>query len=202
MAIRIYDTLSGQKKEFVPQRPGHVGMYVCGMTVQDVPHVGHMRSSIVGDVLRRYLMFKGFEVTFLYNFTDVDDKIIEKAAAEGIAYQELARRNEDKYRKYSQLLNIMPATVHPRATEHIPEILTLIQQLIDKGHAYHVSGADVYYRVRSFDGYGKLSGKKLDDLQSGARVGVDERKDDPFDFVLWKGAKPGEPAWDLSLIHI
>ena len=196
MAIRIYDTLSGQKNEFVPQRPGHVGMYVCGMTVQDVPHVGHMRSSIVGDVLRRYLVYKGFEVTFLYNFTDVDDKIIEKAAAEGITYQDLARRNEDKYRKYSQLLNIMPATVHPRATEHIPEILALIQVLIDKGHAYHVPGADVYYRVRSFDGYGKLSGKKLDDLQSGARIGVDERKDDPFDFVLWKSAKPGEPAWE------
>ncbi len=196
MPIRIYDTLTGEKKEFVPVKPGHVGMYVCGMTVQDVPHVGHMRSSIVGDVIRRYLAWKGFEVTFVYNFTDVDDKIIEKAAAEGIPYAELARRNEDKYRKYSGLLNIMPATHHPRATEHIEEILAIIGTLIEQGHAYHVPGADVYYRVRTFDTYGKLSKKRLDDLQSGARIGVDERKDDPLDFVLWKAAKPGEPAWD------
>jgi cysteinyl-tRNA synthetase len=196
VAIRIYDTLTGDKKEFTPVRPGHVGMYVCGMTVQDVPHVGHMRSSIVGDVLRRYLEYKGFEVTFLYNFTDIDDKIIEKAAAEGITWQALARRNEDKYRHYSQLLNIRPATVHPRATEHIPEIIGTIEKLIAGGHAYHVPGADVYYRVRTFDGYGKLSKKRLDDLQSGARIGVDERKEDPLDFVLWKAAKPGEPSWD------
>jgi cysteinyl-tRNA synthetase len=196
LAIRIYDTLRGDKFEFVPHRPGPVGMYVCGMTVQDVPHMGHMRSSIVGDVIRRYLLYRGFEVTFVYNFTDVDDKIIEKAPAEGITWQELARRNEEKYRHYSQLLNIMPATHHPRATEHIPEIHAIIEELIRKGAAYHVPGGDVYYRVRSFDGYGKLSKKKLDDLRSGARIDVDEKKDDPFDFVLWKAAKPGEPQWD------
>jgi cysteinyl-tRNA synthetase len=196
LAIRIYDTLRGDKFEFTPHRKGHVGMYVCGMTVQDVPHMGHMRSSMVGDVIRRYLAYRGYEVTFVYNFTDVDDKIIEKAPAEGITWQELARRNEEKYRHYSQLLNIMPATHHPRATEHIPEIQKIIADLIEKEAAYHVPGGDVYYRVRSFDGYGKLSKKKLDDLRSGARIEVDEKKDDPFDFVLWKAAKPGEPSWE------
>ena len=196
MAIRIYDTLKSEKVEFVPVRPGHVGMYVCGMTVQDVPHVGHMRSSIVGDVIRRYLMYRGFDVTFVYNFTDVDDKIIEKAEAQGITYQELARRNEDTFIHFAGLVNNLPATHHPRATEHIPEILAVIESLIAKEHAYHVPGADVYYRVRTFDGYGKLSKKRLDDLRSGSRIDVDERKEDPLDFVLWKAAKPGEPAWD------
>lgn len=198
MAIRIYDTLRGDKTEFVPHTPGHVGMYVCGMTVQDVPHMGHMRAAIVGDVLRRYFLYKGMQVTFVYNFTDVDDKIIDKANAEGTTYQELASRNEELYRKYAGLLNILPATHHPRATEHIPEIVGMIRTLIDGGHAYHVPGGDVYYRVRHFQGYGKLSKKRLDDLQSGAsnRVEVDDKKEDPFDFVLWKMAKPGEPAWD------
>ena len=196
MAIRIYDTLRGDKTEFVPHTPGHVGMYVCGMTVQDVPHVGHMRAAIVGDVLRRYLQYKGMQVTFVYNFTDVDDKIIDKAHTEGLTYQELARRNEELYRKYAGLLNILPATHHPRATEHIPEIVAIIRTLIEGGHAYHVPGADVYYRVRTFAGYGKLSKKRLDDLQSGARIEVDGKKEDPFDFVLWKAAKPGEPAWE------
>jgi cysteinyl-tRNA synthetase len=196
LPIRIYDTLKSEKVEFVPQRPGHVGMYVCGMTVQDVPHVGHMRSSIAPDVIRRYLIHKGFDVTFVYNFTDVDDKIIEKAAAQGISYQELAKRNEDQFLRYASLLNMLPATHNPRATEHIGEIQNLISTLIDKGHAYHVPGGDVYYRVRTFDGYGKLSKKRVDDLRSGARIGVDEKKEDPLDFVLWKAAKPGEPAWD------
>lgn len=196
MALRIYDTLRGEKVDFVPHRPGHVGMYVCGMTVQNVPHVGHMRSSIVGDVIRRYLRSRGFEVTFVYNFTDVDDKIIARGIEEGVPYQEVARRNEDIYLHYARLLNMLPATHNPRATEHIPEILALIGRLIDSGHAYHVPGADVYYRVRTFKEYGKLSKKRLDDLQSGARIDVDDRKEDPFDFVLWKMAKPGEPAWE------
>ncbi|HET9233315.1 MAG TPA: arginine--tRNA ligase, partial [Candidatus Eisenbacteria bacterium] len=133
MDIRIYDTLQAKKLPFTPVRPGKVSMYVCGMTVQDVPHVGHLRSSIVGDVIRRYLEHRGFEVTFVYNFTDVDDKIIAKAAEQGVTYQEVARKNEELFLQYARALNIKPATHYPRATEHIPEILDLIKTLIEIG---------------------------------------------------------------------
>ena len=195
MDIRIYDTLQAKKLPFAPVRPGKVSMYVCGMTVQDVPHVGHLRSSIVGDVIRRYLEHRGFEVTFVYNFTDVDDKIIAKAAEQGVTYQDVARKNEELFLQYARALNIKPATHYPRATEHIPEILDLIQKLIDLGKAYPAPNGDVYYRVRTFSEYGKLSKKRIDDLRSGSRVEVDEAKDDPLDFALWKAAKPGEPSW-------
>ena len=193
--IRIYDTLEAKKLPFAPVDPGKVRMYVCGMTVQDVPHVGHLRSSIVGDVIRRYLEHRGYEVTFVYNFTDVDDKIIAKAAEQGTTYQDVARRNEELFLEYARALNIKPATHYPRATEHIPEIVALIEDLIGKGKAYPAPNGDVYYRVRTFPEYGKLSKKRIDDLQSGSRVEVGESKEDPLDFALWKSAKPGEPSW-------
>ncbi len=196
VAIRIYDTLKAQKVPFTPVQEGKVTMYVCGMTVQDVPHVGHLRSSIVGDSIRRFLEWRGLEVTFVYNFTDIDDKIIAKAEDEGVEYQVVARRNEALFLEFAQALNIKPATHYPRATEHITEILALITQLIDDGKAYPAENGDVYYRVRSFDTYGKLSKKRIDDLQSGARIEVEDLKEDPLDFALWKAAKPGEPAWD------
>ena len=195
MNVRIHDTLRGEKVPFQPVQPGKVGMYVCGMTVQNVPHVGHMRSSIVGDNIRRFLEWQGMEVTFVYNFTDVDDKIIAKANEEGVDYKVVARRNEELFKKYAVALNIKPATHYPRATEHIGEILALIGRLIEDDKAYP-KGGDVYYRVRSFPEYGKLSKKRIDDLQSGARIAVDDEKDDPLDFALWKGAKPDEPAWE------
>ena len=198
MDIRVYDTLEGKKVPFRTVEPGKARMYVCGMTVQDVPHVGHLRSSVVGDVIRRYLEHRGFEVIFVYNFTDVDDKIIAKASEEGVPYQEVARRNEEIFLEYARALNIRPATHYPRATEHIPEILALIETLIRAGKAYPAANGDVYYRVRSFSPYGKLSKKRIDDLQSGVRVEVGEDKEDPLDFALWKAAKPGEPAWDST----
>lgn len=195
MQVMIYDTLKREKVAFEPVKPNHVGMYICGMTVQNVPHVGHMRSSIVGDCIRRFFEWQGFEVTFVYNFTDVDDKIIAIAEDEGVPYQTVARRNEELFLKYAGMLNIQPASYYPRATEHIQEILDLIQRLVDQDKAYAVKG-DVYYRVRTFDSYGKLSKKNIDDLQSGARIEVDDDKQDPLDFALWKGAKSGEPAWE------
>ncbi len=196
MELRIYDTLKAKKVPFQPVHEGRVGMYVCGMTVQDVPHVGHLRSSIVGDVMRRYLESLGFEVTFIYNFTDVDDKIIAKAEKEGVTYKEVARRNEELFLEYARALNIKPATHYPRATEHITEIVSLIEKLIDQGNAYPSTSGDVNFRVRSFEGYGKLSKMNIDDLQSGARIEVSEEKEDPLDFALWKAAKPGEPSWE------
>jgi cysteinyl-tRNA synthetase len=196
VTLRVYDTQKAKKEPFVPVETGRVRMYVCGMTVQDVPHVGHLRSSVVGDVIRRYLEHRGFEVVFVYNFTDVDDKIIAKAGEEGVSYQEVSRRNEQIFLRYAEALNIRPATHYPRATEHIPEILALIEQLIAGGKAYAAKNGDVYYRVRMFPEYGKLSKKRIDDLQSGSRVEIGEDKDDPLDFALWKAAKPGEPAWE------
>ncbi len=196
MSIRIYDTLRAAKVPFEPVHQGEARMYVCGMTVQDVPHVGHLRSSIVGDVIRRFLEWKGYKVTYVYNFTDVDDKIIAKAEEEGTDYKAVAKRNEELFLKYSGMLNIKRATHYPRATEHIDDIVALIRKLIDAGKAYPARNGDVYYRVRSFPGYGKLSKKRIDDLRSGARIEVGEDKEDPLDFALWKAAKPGEPAWE------
>ena len=195
MALRIYDTLKGDKREFVPVRPGRAGLYVCGMTVQDKPHVGHIRSSLSGDVMRRYLTHLGYEVTYVYNFTDVDDRIIERANREGIEYRAVSDRNIDAYLTFADLHNIQRATHYPRATEHIREILELIEALIAKGYAYAADG-DVYFEVRKKPDYGKLSGRNVDDMRSGARIEVGEAKRDPLDFALWKGAKPGEPAWD------
>ncbi len=195
MPLRIYDTLTGSKREFTPVHPGRAGMYVCGMTVQDKPHVGHIRASLSGDLMRRYLTHLGYAVTYVYNFTDVDDKIIDRANAEGVEYRAVSERNIDAYLRFADMHNIQRATHYPRATQHIQEIHALIATLIDKGFAYAADG-DVYFEVRKDVAYGKLSGRSVDDMRSGARIEIGEAKRDPLDFALWKGAKPGEPAWD------
>ncbi len=195
MSIKVYDTLRADRFEFEPVKPGKVGMYVCGMTVQDKPHVGHMRAAISGDIIRRTMLYFGYDVVFLNNFTDVDDKIIERANKEDCGFSEIAQRNMDAYLSAVEKLNIMPATMYPCATQHIPEIVELIQRLEQKGVAY-ASGGDVYFRVEKFHDYGKLSKRKTDDLRSGARIEPGEHKESPLDFALWKGAKEGEPAWD------
>ncbi len=195
MSLRLYDTLTREKRLFEPVHPGRVGIYVCGMTVQDKPHVGHIRSSIVGDTMRRWLEHLGYEVTYVYNFTDVDDKIIGRANEEGLTFREVAERNIDAYLHYADLHNVKRATVYPRATEHIPEMLELIRALETKGYAYRADG-DVFYEVRKRADYGKLSGRNVDDMRAGSRIEVDEAKRDALDFALWKGAKPGEPAWE------
>ena len=194
MSLRVYDARRRAKIPFESAQPGKVGMYVCGMTVQDRPHVGHMRYAVAGDVIRRILESRGYEVTYATNFTDIDDRIIERGNKEGVPFEQVSERNIKAFLSYAALLNIKPATVYPRATEHIPEILALIQRLIDSGHAY-AAGGDVYFDVRSYPAYGSLSGRKVDDLRSGVRIEVGEAKRDPLDFTLWKGAKPGEPSW-------
>ncbi len=195
MTLRIYDTLTREKREFAPLTPGRVTMYVCGMTVQDRPHVGHIRAALSGDLMRRYLVHLGYEVAYVYNFTDVDDKIIERAGREGVDYVSVSERNIEAYLRHAELHNILPATHYPRATRHIGEILELIARLIERGHAYAAAG-DVYFDVRSKPDYGKLSGRNVDEMQSGARIEPGEAKRDPLDFALWKAAKPGEPAWE------
>jgi len=194
-SIRIYDTRRRAKVPFDPVHPGRAGMYVCGMTVQDRPHVGHMRYAVSGDCIRRYLEAKGVLITYVTNFTDIDDRIIARAQNEGVGFESVSERNIQAFLHYAGVLNIKPATVYPRATEHIPEILALITKLIEKGVAY-ASGGDVYFDVRRYPRYGELSGRNVDDLRAGVRIDVGEAKRDPLDFALWKGAKPGEPAWD------
>jgi cysteinyl-tRNA synthetase len=194
VSLRVYDTRRRKKVPFEPVQPKRAGMYVCGMTVQDKPHVGHMRYAVAGDVIRRYLESKGYDVTYITNFTDIDDRIIDRANQEGIPFEKVSERNMEAFLTYADLLNIKRATHYPRATEHIPEIVDLIRRLIDKKHAY-TAGADVYFDVRSYPRYGELSRRKLDDLRAGVRIEVGEAKRDPLDFTLWKGAKPGEPSW-------
>jgi cysteinyl-tRNA synthetase len=195
MSLQVYNRYKGKKEEFQPVHDGKVGIYFCGMTVQDKPHMGHMLAFVAGDMIRRYLKFKGYDVKYVQNFTDVDDKIISKANDEGIEFMEVAQRNIDEYFRFAGELNIMPADLYPKATEHIDDIIGLIKKLEEDGYAYK-GGSDVYYRVRKFAPYGKLSGRIIDDLQSGARIEVADEKEDPLDFTLWKGAKEGEPAWD------
>jgi cysteinyl-tRNA synthetase len=194
VALRIYNTLTRKKEEFVPLVPGQVGIYVCGVTVYDLSHVGHARSALAFDMIRRYLTFRGYRVKFVRNFTDVDDKIIQRAQREGVTAQEVSERYVAAEREDMAALGVLAPDVYSKATDHIPQMLALIERLIAKGLAYPVDG-DVYFEVRRFPAYGRLSGKNLDDLLVGARVEVDERKRDPRDFALWKGAKPGEPAW-------
>jgi cysteinyl-tRNA synthetase len=192
--IRIHNTMTRKKEELVPGTRGEVSMYVCGVTVYDFSHIGHARSAIVFDVMRRYLRFRGLQVRFVRNFTDVDDKIIRRAGAEGVTAREISERFIEAERADMASLGILAPDVEPKATEHIPQMIEIIQRLIAKGLAYAVEG-DVYFEVRKFPPYGRLSGKNLDDLMAGARVDVDERKRDPRDFALWKSAKPGEPQW-------
>ncbi len=192
--MRLYSTLTRTVSELVPRDEGRIGMYVCGPTVQDVPHFGHARAELVPDVLRRYLEWRGYEVFHVRNFTDIEDKIIAKAGEEGRLPVEVAERNARIYEREMARFNIVPPHVAPRATAHIDQMQALIQRLIDLGSAYE-SGGDVYFAVRSFADYGKLSGRDIDELQAGARVELDENKRDPLDFALWKAAKPGEPSW-------
>jgi cysteinyl-tRNA synthetase len=195
LKLRIYDTLAREKREFVPVKAGHVGMYVCGMTVQNKPHVGHIRASLSAEVMRRYFEHLGQKVTYVYNFTDVDDKIIERASAEGVGFESVSERNIEAYLRFADLHNIEPATHYPRATQHIPEMQRMISVLIEKGFAY-AAGGDVYYDVRKKADYGKLSGRRVDELREGYRIEPGEAKRDALDFALWKGAKSGEPAWE------
>ena len=193
--MQIYNSQTRKKEEFVPLHPGKVGIYACGPTVYNYFHVGNARPFIVFDVLRRYLDHRGYEVTFVQNFTDIYDKMIKRANEEGITVKELGDRFIAEYFKDAQALGIRPATVHPRATEHIGDIIKLVKTLQDKGYAYEVNG-DVYFDTKKDSGYGKLSGQNLDDLEAGARIDVDDVKHNPADFALWKAQKPGEPAWD------
>ena len=193
--MQIYNSMTRKKEEFYPIHEGKVGIYACGPTVYNYFHIGNARPFIVFDVLRRYLEYRGYDVTFVQNFTDIDDKMIRRANEEGITVKEVAEKYIGEYFTDAKALGIRPATVHPRATEHIPQIIAMIQKLVDKGLAYESNG-DVYYRVKAFPQYGRLCGQNLEDLESGARVSVDEQKEDPLDFALWKAQKPGEPAWE------
>ena len=195
MSLRIYNTLSRSKEDFKTLEPGKVRMYVCGPTVYAEAHIGHAMSALVFDIVRRYLEYSGYEVNFVMNFTDVDDKIINKANEMGRDPFELADLYIQKYKANLEALNVKPATKNPRATEDMPQIIEMISQLIQNGSAYEVDG-DVYFMVESKPDYGKLSGRRLDSMNAGARIQVDERKKHPMDFALWKAAKPGEPAWE------
>ena len=195
MTLRIYNTLSGKKEIFKPLTEGKVSMYVCGPTVYDSCHIGHARSVVVFDVIFRYLKALGFEVNYVRNFTDVDDKIINRANELGISSSELAEKYIQEFYDDMGALNVERAIIEPKATEHIDQIITLIEKLVSKGFAYQVDG-DLYFSVNSCKGYGRLSGRKLEDMMAGARIKVDKRKKNPFDFALWKSAKPDEPCWE------
>ena len=194
--MQIYNTMSRKKEELVPLVPGQISMYACGPTVYNFFHIGNARPFIVFDTLRRYLEYRGYQVKFVQNFTDIDDKMIRRANEEGTTVKELGERFIKEYYTDADALGVKRATVNPRATQHIDEIIGLVQTLIEKGHAYAVPSGDVYFSVRSFPGYGKLSGQNVDDLENGARVDPGEDKHDPLDFALWKAEKPGEPSWD------
>ena len=194
--LKIYNDLTNQKQAFVPLEPGKVRMYVCGMTVYDLCHLGHARVMVVFDVVYRYLKSQGYDVTYIRNITDIDDKIINRANENGEPFSDLTERFIQAMHEDSAALGILMPDSEPRATAHIAEIIAMIERLVANGHAYLADNRDVYYSVGSFADYGKLSGKTLEDLQAGARVEVDDQKRNPLDFVLWKSAKPGEPSWD------
>ncbi len=191
----VYNTLTRQKEPFEPFEPPYVRMYVCGPTVYDSAHIGHGMSYVVFDMIRRYLEYRGYRVRHVQNFTDVEDKIIKRSAELGMTWQDLTNRYIEEFLQQMDALNVKRAHVYPYASREIAEIIELIEGLIEKGYAYVVDG-DVYFRVAKDDDYGKLSGRRLEDLKAGARVEVDERKENPLDFALWKAAKPGEPSWE------
>ncbi len=195
MTLRIYNTLSHRKEDFKPIEADKVRMYVCGPTVYAEAHVGHAMSSIVFDIIRRYLEFRGYQVKHVMNYTDVDDKIIQRANLAGVEPFSLAEKYIQEYRLHLRDLNVLEANLNPRATNEIDQIIQMVKGLIEKGYAYEVDG-DVYFRVEKDENYGKLSGRRLEDMLAGARIEVDARKENPMDFTLWKAAKPGEPAWD------
>jgi len=195
MTLRLHNTLTKHEEEFVPREAGQAAMYVCGPTVYDTSHLGHMRAAVVFDILRRYLEFRGFRVTHVQNITDVEDKIIARAQAEGVTPDEITGQYSAEYEQAARALNILPPHVEPRATQHVPEMVEMVRRLIDRGHAYYAEG-DVYFDVTTMPEYGKLSGRVLEELKAGARVEPGEFKRHPADFALWKRAKPGEPSWD------
>jgi len=195
MSLRLYNTLTGNKEDFVPLHDKKVGMYVCGVTVYDFSHIGHARSAVVFDTIYRYFRYRGFEVTFVRNFTDVDDKIIKRANEEGVDTKTVAEKYIGEFNIDMGRLGLEKPSVEPRATDHIPEMISLISALVQKGFAYQ-SGGDIFFSVQKFEGYGKLSKRDLEEMQAGARVEVDEKKENPLDFALWKGSKPGEPFWE------
>lgn len=192
--IKVYNTLTKKKEEFKPLVPGEVKMYVCGPTVYNFFHIGNGRTFIVFDTIRRYFEYRGYKVDFVQNFTDIDDKMIKRANEENTTVKEVGDRYIKEYYEDADNLNIERATVNPRATEYITQIIDFVKGLVDKGYAYEING-DVYFSTKKFEGYGKLSGQNIEDLQSGARINIDERKQDPMDFAIWKAQKPGEPAW-------
>jgi cysteinyl-tRNA synthetase len=195
MALRVYNTMTGGKEEFIPQEPGKVRMYVCGVTVYDHCHIGHARANVVFDVIYRYLKYAGYDVTYVRNYTDIDDKIINRANREGVTYNVISERFIAEFDKDMAALRLQLPTHQPRATEHIDGIIAIVQRLIDKGIAYEADG-DVYFAVEKFPGYLRLSKRNLEEMQAGARIEVDERKNNPMDFALWKSSKPGEPWWE------
>ena len=195
MALRVYNTLSRQKEPFKTLQLNLVSMYVCGPTVYSKAHVGHAMSALVFDIIRRYLEYRGYQVRHVMNYTDVDDKIIQRARLEGVDPLRLAEGYIQEFQNHLHDLNVLPATVYPRATQEIDQIISMILGLVEKGYAYPVEG-DVYFRVTRDEDYGKLSSRRLEDMQAGARIDVDERKEHPMDFALWKASKPNEPAWD------
>ncbi|MFQ5900072.1 MAG: cysteine--tRNA ligase [Thermodesulfobacteriota bacterium] len=204
MCIKIYNSLTRKKDEFKPLKDGEVSMYVCGPTVYDFSHIGHARSAVTFDIIYRYLQYRGYNVKYARNYTDIDDKIINRANEQGVSWETIAERYIKAFDEDMDALCVALPTYRPKATDTIPQIIALVQKLIDKNYAYTVEGTeidgqkafDVYYRVRNFKEYGKLSGKNIECLESGARIEVDDRKEDPLDFALWKASKPGEPAWD------
>ena len=193
--MKVFNTMTRQKEELVPLTPGEFKIYACGPTVYNFIHIGNARPICVFDVLRRYLEFLGNKVTFVQNFTDVDDKIIKRANEEGITSAEVAEKYIAEYKKDAEGLGVKPASIHPKATENMEKIIEIVEGLVEKGYAYPLSDGSVYFRVRKFDEYGKLSHQDVSDLESGARIEADSEKEDPLDFCLWKAAKPGEPSW-------
>jgi cysteinyl-tRNA synthetase len=192
VSLRLHDTAVRAVRDFTPLRAGRVSMYVCGLTVQGLPHIGHIRFALAFDVLRRWLLQSGYEVTYIRNVTDIDDKIFAKAAEAGVPWWAWAYENELACTRAYDVLGILPPTYEPRATGHVPDMIALMERLIERGHAYAVDG-DVYFDVRSFPAYGQLTGQKLDNLEPAADTDTDDRKRDPRDFALWKAHKDGEP---------
>ena len=195
MSLAIYNTQSGKKEPFSPSEDGHIKLYVCGITSYDYCHIGHARSTLVFDMIVKYLRYKGNKVTYIRNFTDIDDKIIKRAQEQHTTTEELANRFIDAFHEDMESLGNDTPTLEPKATEHIPEIIEMVENLISKGFAYESAG-DVYFKVEDFPGYGKLSGRNLEDMMAGARISINDQKTNPMDFALWKSSKPGEPMWD------